>query len=354
VNRRRDSSEVLVRIFLLLGLLLSAEPLLSAAWSPTEKSLQAAADYSRARRGFALLIMQNDRVIFEDYENGAKPNEAHKIYSGTKGFWTVAAMCAVEDGLLKLDELAADTITEWRGDSEKSRITIRQLLNFTAGIDPGFHLHSDELRDRNSFALNLPSVAAPGESFIYGPGQLQIFSEILRRKLLARGGEKPFHYLQRRVLNPLGLGEVVYKKDALGNPLLATGFQLSTRQWARFGAMLLHSGNYENHQIVPQTLLKQCFEGSPANAAFGMGFWTNAEAPREREINIEDELELKWWEQRWNHVCICRDAPRDMIVALGSGYQRLYVIPSLGLIIVRQGLDAKFSDSDFLRLIFNR
>lgn len=338
----------------MLGLLLHTQPMLAAAWSPSQQSLQNAADYSRARRGFALLVMQNDQVIFEDYENGAKPNETHKIYSGTKSFWTVAAMCAIEDGLLKLDELAADTISEWRGDPVKSRITIHQLLNFTAGIDPGFHLHSDELRDRNSFALSLPSVAAPNEAFIYGPGQLQIFSEILRRKLLARGGEKSFHYSQRRVLSPLGLGSVVYKKDALGNPLLATGFQLTARQWARFGTMLLHGGNYENHQIVPQTLLKQCFESSSVNPAFGMGFWTNAEAPRRREINIENELELKWWEQHWSRVCICRDAPRDMIVSLGSGYQRLCVIPSLGLVIVRQGLDAKFSDGDFLRLILGK
>jgi hypothetical protein len=98
-------------------------------------------------------------------------------------------------------------------------------------------------------------------------------------------------------------------------------------------------------------MLKQCFHGTTANPAFGMGFWLNAEAPHGREINIEDALELKWWEQNWSHVCICRDAPRDLVVSLGSGYQRLYVIPSFALVIVRQGLDAKFSDGDFLRLL---
>src|SRR5437588_403487 len=127
-----------LRIFLALIFCGAAQPLF-AAWTPTGSGLRAAADYSRSRRGFALLVLQNDRVIFEDYENGSKPDEAHKIYSGTKSFWAVAAMCAVADGILKLDESATDTLAEWRDDPQKSRITIRQLLNFTAGIDPGSH-----------------------------------------------------------------------------------------------------------------------------------------------------------------------------------------------------------------------
>jgi hypothetical protein len=40
-----------------------------------------------------------------------------------------------------------------------------------------------------------------------------------------------------------------------------------------------------------------------------------------------------------------------MVVALGSGYQRLFIIPSLKAIIVRQGSNAKFSDAHFLRLV---
>lgn len=345
-------SRLLFAAFLLFNSALS--PVFAAAWQPARENLQAAADYSRARRGFALLVGQGGRVIFEDYENGSAPGDAHKIYSGTKGFWCVAAMCAVEEGILKLDEPAAGTLAEWRADPRKARITIRELLSFTAGIDPGFHLHSDDVRDRNAFALALPAVAAPGEAFIYGPGQLQIFCEILRRKLAARGSETPFHFLQRRVLGPLGLSGVIYKKDARGNPLLATGFQLTARQWARFGEMILRDGRFNGRAVVPAALLKLCFRGTAANPAFGMGFWTNAEASGGREIDIENELEKKWWQQKWDGVCICRDAPRDMVVALGSGYQRLFVIPSLDLVIVRQGLDAKFSDADFLRILLRR
>ena len=62
-------------------------------------------------------------------------------------------------------------------------------------------------------------------------------------------------------------------------------------------------------------------------------------------------LELKWQQQSWRGTCICRDAPTDLVAAIGSGYQRLFVVPSLDLIIVRQGVNAKFSDGDFLRII---
>ena len=46
--------------------------------------------------------------------------------------------------------------------------------------------------------------------------------------------------------------------------------------------------------------------------------------------------------------------PADMIASVGSGYQRLIVIPSMDLIIVRLGEDAKFSDGDFLRILLRR
>jgi hypothetical protein len=43
-----------------------------------------------------------------------------------------------------------------------------------------------------------------------------------------------------------------------------------------------------------------------------------------------------------------------MVVALGSGYQRLFIIPSMNALIVRQGANAKFSDAKFLRMVLGR
>ena len=307
-----------------------------------------AAAYSEKNRGFSMLVMQNGRTVFEHYANGGMADGRWPIFSGTKSFWGIAALNAVQDGLFQLDDRVADTITEWTSDPRKSQITIRQLLNLTDGIEPAPHLHSQSIRDRNAMAVRLPIVAAPGSVFTYGPSHLQIFAELLRRKL---NGRSTISYFEERVAAPLNLSSLEYKKDPLGRPLLASGFELSAREWARLGELVLGHGNYHGRQIASAALLRQAFAGSNANPSYGLTFWLNRQAPNAREIDIEKELDLPWQRAHWGNVCICRAAPPDMIVALGSNYQRLFIIPSINALIVRQGSNAKFSDAHFLRLV---
>jgi CubicO group peptidase (beta-lactamase class C family) len=310
-----------------------------------------AAKYSESKRGISMLVIQNDRTIFEHYANGGSADGKWPIFSGTKSFWGIAALVAVHDRLFELDDHVSDTITEWRNDPLKSQITIRELLNFTDGIEPAPHLHRESIRDRNAMAIRLSIPAEPGSAFTYGPSHLQIFSELLRRKL---NGRSTFAYLEGHVLDPLGLNHLEYKKDRRGNPLLATGFKLTAREWARLGALVLGRGVYRGRQIVPEITLQQAFVGSSANTTYGLTFWLNRQAPIGREIDIENMLDLPWQRADWMNICICKDAPADMLVALGSGYQRLFIIPSMNALIVRQGWGAKFSDANFLRLVLGQ
>jgi len=307
-----------------------------------------AAKYSESKRGVSMLVMQNGRTIFEHYANGGSASGRWPIFSGTKSFWGIAALAAVREGLFKLDDFVSDTITEWKSDPRKSRITIRQLLSQTDGIEGASRLQRASIRDRNVMAIRLPIVAEPGSAFIYGPSHLQIFSELLRRKLKGRATTA---YVEGNVLNRLGIGRLNYKKDSLGNPLLATGFELTAREWARLGELVLGRGNYHGRRIISADLLREAFAGSPANPSYGLTFWLNQQASNGREIDIERMLDLPGQSAQWTDVCICKDAPADMVVALGSGYQRLFIIPSLHALIVRQGSNAKFSDAHFLRLV---
>jgi CubicO group peptidase (beta-lactamase class C family) len=200
-------------------------------------------------------------------------------------------------------------------------------------------------------AIALPSVAEPGSAFVYGPSHLQIFSELLRRKLR---GRNVIHYFEAHVSTPLGLYDLKYKKDARGNPLPATGFELTAREWARLGELVLGNGNYHGRQIVPASLLGEAFIGSQANPAYGLTFWLNRQAPNGREADMERMIDLPWQNAEWREVCICKDAPGDMAVALGSHYERLFVMPSLKAIIVRQGSGENFPDAQFLRLVLGR
>ena len=323
-----------------LGLWSSA----AAALDPAD--VRKAAEYSAAHRGLSLLVIQGRETIHESYPNWHSAGERHKIYSGTKAFWNLAALAAVEEGWLRLDERVAETIGEWREDAGKARVTVRQLVDFSSGLDPGMSLHANDPGDRGKMAIALPLVAEPGSTFIYGPASLQVLHEVLERKLTGRG-ETPVRYLERKVLKPLGLGAQRHLRDRAGNPLLATGWMLAARQWAGLGRLALAGGA----PVVGSGVFTQSWRGSGANRAFSLGWWNNRAAPGGREFDIEDMLERDWQRQSWRGTCICRDAPDDLVACLGSGYQRLFVIPSMDLVVVRQGEFGKFSDGQFLRLL---
>ena len=185
------------------------------------------------------------------YPGRASADTPQRIYSGTKAFWNLAALAAEEDGILNLDERVADTITSWRQDPRKSQVTIRQLLDFSSGLAPGFGMQVNEYGDRDKTALRLPIVAEPGKAFIYGPAALQVFHQVLKDKL---EGKTPTEYLERRVLRRMHLGPQRYLNDRAGNPLLAAGFLLTARQWAKMGELVLREGK----PVVRPQSLAQC------------------------------------------------------------------------------------------------
>ncbi|HZJ16770.1 MAG TPA: serine hydrolase [Chthoniobacteraceae bacterium] len=314
-----------------------------------EAGLRAAAEYSVGQRGTVLLVVRSGKKIFAETANGGSASTSYKIYSGTKMFWILAGLVAVEDGLLRLDEHVATTIEEWASDPQRSRVTIRQLLNFTSGLEPNFTLHGDDVRDRNTLAVRTRLGAAPGDEFMYGPAALQVFHEILKRKLAAHD-ETPTRFLERRVLRPLGFGPQRYRQDSVGNPLLASGFKMTANQWLKMGKCILDHGA----PVVARATFAEAVRGTNANPAFGFALWNNHLAPGGRELDPEEMLDLKWQRQDWKSACLCRDAPSDLLACIGSGGQRLYVVPSQELIVVRQGGFGRFRDAEFLRRLFAR
>jgi CubicO group peptidase (beta-lactamase class C family) len=314
----------------------------SAVTSLDPAAVSAAAEYSARHRGVSFLAIQDGRTLLEQ-----NAKTAHKIYSGTKAFWDLAALAAAEDGLLRLDERVADTITSWRSDPRKAQVTIRQLLDFDSGLEPEFFLHETQSGDRDATAIRGRMAAEPGSAFIYGPAALQIFHQVLKEKLR---GDSPTHYLERRVLHRLGLGSQRYLPDHAGNPLLATGWILTARQWAKVGRVVLNNGA----PVISRRSLEQCWRGTAANGAFSLGWWNNRAAPNGREFDFEQMLMPKWQNQDWRDACLCRDAPSDLVACIGSEGQRLFVIPSLQVIVVRQANGGSFSDAHFLRLLLGR
>jgi len=317
-----------------------------AADEITAAHFASAAQYSRSHGGLALRVEQGGHMIYESYAPGFSASTPHKIYSGTKSFVAVAALIAMQEGLLTLDEKASDTLTEWRRDRRRA-ITLNQLLSHTSGLDPDGDLIYP-YRDQLAAAVGVHLIDPPGSRFHYGAVGYQAFGEILRRKLRAQD-QSVEDWLRHELFDPLDIDIADWKHDDAGNPLIHSGLSLSAEEWAKCGEFINGARNGKKKQLVDNKLLEALFTGHTANPAYGMGFWLNRPPPVPRLQPITD-LQLAIDGDQ-----LYPGGPRDLVAAIGSEKQRLYMIPSLDLVVVRIGQETAFSDGDFLsRLLTGR
>lgn len=311
-----------------------------------------AAEYSRRLGGKSMLVILRGQMLCEDYAAGAGPERSYRLASGTKSFWGVLALAAVDDGLFELDDPVSATITEWRNDPNKSRIKVRQLLDFTSGLDPATDTLQGRPGQSDKFAavLGIRGKDAPGHSFAYGPSHLFAFGVYLQRKLAAAGkNPDPLRYLESRILEPIGLEIGSWQKDGAGNPIMPAGAHVTAREWAKFGQLIDNGGLWQGRQIISPGLMRQLSEGSQANPAYGLTFWLNRGSPSSQSADIVDANATDRHRRKSDQGFIYSAGPRDLIMAAGQGKQRLYIIPSLHLVVVRQGEGGKgWRDSEFL------
>jgi CubicO group peptidase (beta-lactamase class C family) len=280
-------------------------------------------DYSLGKREHALLVIRNDSTILERYSGKFGVDVPHRLASGTKSFSGIIALIAQQEGLLNLDELVSNTITEWKTDSVKSIVTIRELLKLTSGIE------TSDIGDIPTYseAIRSESINTPGTYFQYGPTPFQVFGELMTRKLK----EKPLEsYYHEKIFDPLGIK--IYKwrrKD--GKPNIPAGIFITARDWAKFGKMLLNSGNYNGKQIVDSSLIKEYIKGSDANPYYGLTIWLH---PVYRIAENGGSLGTKK----------AKPSPKiddikfqKCYAAIGHGKQSLLVFPDLNVVIVRFG-----------------
>jgi CubicO group peptidase (beta-lactamase class C family) len=274
-----------------------------------EIEIPAAIAYARAHALHAIVIALGDRIVAQEYGDTFSEQKPHLLYSGTKSFWGPAALCAREDGLLELDETVAATFAQWRDDPWKRRVTLRMLLSLTAGFGFGGLGAAVPEYER---ALATPLKNEPGSQFTYGGIPFQVFGAVLARKLADRK-LTPHDYLRERILDPAGVRVASWRSLKDGTHPLPTGASLCAMDWFAYGRYVVR----EADRLAP------CFEGSPANARYGLGWWLAAP-----------------------------NTPKDLVYASGSAGQALYLVPSLDLTIVHFGASASFRHETFLRRLF--
>jgi hypothetical protein len=128
------------------------------------------------------------------------------------------------------------------------------------------------------------------------------------------------------------------------------GVAMSAEQWAKVGEFVRAGGKKDDRPLVDPGAFAALFEGSRVNPAYGLTWWLPHATPANDPVTASTDITDP-------------DAtlPKDMVVAAGAGDQRLYVIPSRGLTIVRQarldrsallaGKKGEWSDRHFLSLI---
>ena len=310
------------QLIALAALLSAATPALAAP--PDCKALSA---YSEARDGLSLLVLIDGRLVCEAYAQGTSATTPLPLYSGTKSLVALMAAAAVDDGLLALDEPAADTLDEWRQDPDKSRVTLRQLLAMSSGLP-------SRIGEVPTYAAAVaaPFNAAPGQRFQYGPAPYQAFGEIMRRKLAASGqASDPLAYLERRVLQPAGAVAAAWRRGADGQAMMPQGAAMTARDWAKIGEQVRARRAAYGELFVP----------SETNRAYAVGWWLPNPGPG--AVTASTDLGEGG-----------EAIPRDLVMAAGAGDQRLYVIASHKLVVVRQArlrAGSRWSDAEFIRLV---
>jgi CubicO group peptidase (beta-lactamase class C family) len=316
------------------------------------KRLKMASNYSTRKAGDALLVWKDSTLIYENYHNGFNPSTTHPLYDATTLLSGLVAISAIDDGLIKLNEPVSNIISAWKDDPQKSKITVSQLLHLTSGIK------ADDYQSTPTYhqALKNPIVYPPGKQFFYGPASYQVFGGMMTRNM---GIDYP---LKKQILLPIGVpgarwlivGEKSYNPSQ-GNPVTIRSFdgaQLTARELGHIGILLLHKGHWKGRTILKNVdlLTKPTTEGP---SGYGLGVWlNNLREPNDsyQSFSLNTPAFRITLKRSANQKKLIYDgAPSDLFMAAGRKNQRLYVIPSKKLVIVRfGGPSPSWNDAEFL------
>ncbi len=316
---------------------------------PLHADWKEAAAVSAKHRERALIIWENGRIVQERYSNGGAPDKAENIYSITKTLCALSTLSALGRGKLQLDALVG--FPEWQNDPLRRGITVRNLLDQTSGLSPGYDvLYSPDLKNKDAAAIRLPARASSGTSFAYGPAHYEVLEVLLDRTLQ----ESPADWVRKSLLAPLSISPSGWRHDPAGRIYFSAGAFLTARDLLRVAHLVRRQGWNGLFPLIPATLLRQALSGSAANPMYGFGFWLNrnASASAAVEADVERALQTNLSSSQWAHTCLSTDAPADLVAMVGSYGQRVYITPSRGSVIVRLGQGGGFNDPEFLRAYF--
>jgi len=294
------------------------------------KRLAAAEALASKTSSVALLVWHRGALRYEKYwppfdaTTRTNPNSMHKAVLA------LAIGAAVTDGVIpSLDSKASRWLTEWQGDARRD-VTVEDLLRMHSGIElPRFGTwKATKLllgSDLPGAVLSLGYSRAPGTYFEYNNASSQLLLLLVERAT----GQRYADYLASRLWQPLRAAEAALWMDREGG--VPRGFCClfaSARDWLRVGLLLAADGKVGERQLIASEWVQAMKTPSSTNPNFGMHLWLGSPPTKERKYN---DYSVKAFHSE-------KFLAEDIYYIDGFGGQRVYVVPSRDLIVVRTGV----------------
>ncbi|KAA9332050.1 serine hydrolase [Hymenobacter busanensis] len=265
----------------------------------------------------SFIILKNGRLVVEQYYGTFTRDSLWYWASAGKSLTATLVGIAQQDGLLSLD----DTTSRWLGrgwtsapNAKERLIKVRHQLTMTTGLDDTPPAPCDNESTRAACLLYR---ADAGTRWAYHTGPYRL----LQNDIAAASGLTINQYTNQKIGSRIGMGggwlnDVYYSR---------------ARDMARFGLLMLNRGTWDQTVILRDTTYfrRMTTPSQAFNRSYGYLWW----------LNGQPTYMLPTSPLVYNGPLV-PSAPADLIAALGKNDQKIYVVPSLGLVVVRQGNSA--------------
>ncbi len=292
------------------------------------EALEAARAYAFAEgtNTQGVVIVRDGAIVGEWYAEGADEDSWAASWSMAKSFTSALIGIAIAEGDIPgVDEPMTTWIPEWEG-SDREAITLRHVLQMTSGLqwneayDPASTGSSDIIElvvggeDQLAQVVDQPLAAEPGTVFNYSSGGTLLLSTVLEQAT----GQPVGEYAREKLFDPIGMDPVDWWRDTAGNTLTYCCLDTTSRDFARFGQLYLDEGAWGDTEVVPASWVAESL--------------VTSEAAEEGD----SPYGYQWWLAEDGD-----DLPADLFAAAGHDGQSIFVMPSLDLVVVRNGTYVK-------------
>ncbi len=304
-------------------------PLTGAAWETiaiteagwNEEAFVILDNYLQETGTKAFIILKNGHIVIEKYYQNTNAATNHPWNSAAKTLTAATIGIAQEEGLLAINDVTSTYLGQsWTAmnPQQEDLITIKNQLTMTTGGDYG--VNNLNCTDPECLTYLHPV----NTEWYYHNAFYTLLQDVVTNAV-----NEPFEdYFYSKIQIQIGM-------DGFWFPLGYTNRYLSTaRGMARFGLLSLNNGNWDGNEIIDPVFFTEMTTPSQSlNKAYGYLWW----------INGQQSYRLPGTTTTFSGKLI-PSAPEDLIAGLGKDDQKLYIVPSEGLVIIRLG-DASGDDT---------